>query len=175
MAFVLDDEIGGTIKVIVRKDSALAAVTKDQYDRYLDTLDETVLGLLPDATPSRFILRLALPWKHAQKIKSMQLKMQMSPQMIRTAQSGKAAEDDEPEMDVGVDLSYLDEETRLALCGIQNPTDSKGIEFKLDGDGGCDKALAAKLQAVGILDNLYAARTRAMKRIGRPIEAVQKN
>lgn len=171
MAFIVDGNVDGTIKVIVRGDSAIEATTSEQYSAYLDSLDESLLVFVPGESPTRFVLKIALKWKQSQKIEASKMKMQI-PQIAQAASKGGKRDLADEDIDIGVDLSYINEEVRLALCGIEGPGT---FQFEMEKDGGASFELAAKLQLFGVMNTLHAARSRAIVRMGRPRAEVEKN
>lgn len=139
MAFGLSSE-GEVIEVICSKDEAVTC-DLEQYQEYLKTLDETILGLKPDVQPTRFCLKRTLPYAAAQRVRNQQLGYK--------------------DGDVEVRLGFILEEVRASLVDIKNP--GAGLEYKKDGDGGASKTLVEKLDAFGIVQELYTARQSAMK------------
>jgi hypothetical protein len=129
-----------TIEAIVSKDSALDCTPED-YDAYLENLDEAKLKFKAGDEPTRFVMRKTLPYEASQKVMNSQASID----------KGK----------VTLNMSYVMEEVRLALVDIKNPSHLPGdqhIEFKRENDGYCSKALIAGLQAAGVLMDLFRAR-----------------
>lgn len=139
MAFSLtgNDEL---IEVICSKDEAVSC-DSDTYQEYLRTLDESLLGLKSDLKPTRFCLKRTLPYAAAQRVRNQQLGYK--------------------DGDVEVRLGFILEEVRASLVDIKDP--GEGLEYKKDGDGGASKSLIEKLDAFGIVQELYTARQSAMK------------
>lgn len=134
-----------TMKVILRDDSAIGDGA--DYDKYLETNEEAHLNLKADDTPTRFVLLKVLPYGLAQKVEDAQMTIQ-----------GKAGKD---ETSVKFNLSYMIEEVRCALTGIENsPTLPKEshIHFDRESDGGASKKLMAQLYAAGYGKDLWTAR-----------------
>ena len=142
MAFFTELE-ESEIKVIVYKDAAIQGTTRDDYDSYMIDLDESKLTLVENGLPTRFVLRKVLPYKLSMKLKNSQVAMRdgaLTPQ-----------------------LAFMNEEVRLALVGIENPVvppeyQKHLIDFKMHGDGGASDAIMEKLEAFGVVSDLYAAR-----------------
>lgn len=146
MALVLD--FGkDTIEVISSKDEAVSC-DAETYQRYLESLDEGLLGLRPDCLPTRFVMRKLLSFGMAQKIKSEQAGVN---------QEGR----------IEIKFGFTLDDVRAALIDIKNPGSDK-IAFKKDSDGYASKELIAVLDQVGIANELYAARQAAIKTNGSP-------
>lgn len=130
-----------SVKVVVSKDSAVTCSSED-YDKYLETLDETLLNL--SGAPTRFVLRKTLPYDAQQKVMNAQA----------SYEKGK----------VKINMAYVMEEVRLALVDIEHEEDVPNInqlKYKKDSDGYCSKDLVAGLQGAGVLMDLYRARQNA--------------
>ena len=128
------------IEVVVSKDSALEYNEKG-YDSYLEDLDESKLKFKQGDEPTRFVMRKTLAYEASQKVMNSQA----------SYDKGK----------VKLNMSYVMEETRLALVDIKNPahlSPESRIEYKRDSDGYCSKELIAGLQAAGVLMDLFRAR-----------------
>lgn len=136
------------LKVISRNDAALKDVDEDQYEEYLENLDEEFLGI-DDTTPvTRFILRKVLPYKSILKVKNAQI----------TMDDGK----------VKPQLSFMSEDVRLALIGIENPEvpdDQKAnlLQWKRESDGGASFKIMEILETANAVMDLYTARQNANK------------
>lgn len=127
-----------TIKVVVSKDTAVNC-SEDEYEKYTETLDESLLQL--DGCPTRFILRKNLSYEASQKV------MDAQASFVK----GK----------VQMNMSYVLEEVRAALIGVENPPDlskDESIIWKRENDGLTNKQLVAGLQNAGVLMDLYKAR-----------------
>jgi hypothetical protein len=135
------------IRVISRKDDAVPETLSDeQWEKYRDTLDEKLLGLISE--PTRFVLKTHLPFAAQQHLASEQMHM---------GQDGKT------EMRFG----FILEEVRYALENIENPPgmeEDQKLVFAKDKDGYASKELVALLHCAGIVIELYAARSAAMAR-----------
>ena len=130
------DEAGNVVKDEQGKEVTV-------YQRYLETLDESLLCLKPESVPTRFVMRRILPYEAAHKIKS--------------AQAGM---NDEGKMEVR--MGYIMEEVRASLVDVRDPgTDA--LAFKRDSDGRASKELISLLESVGIVNELYAARQGLIK------------
>jgi len=130
----------GTIEVITRKDSAVSHCTEEQYDSYLEDLDEEKLELTEEQ-PTRFVLRKVLPYEATQEILSQQVKVE----------KGKTQ----------LNIGYILEEVRRSLVDIKNPEgipDTDKILFKRDSDGAANKELVNALHNAGLAMDLWRAR-----------------
>jgi hypothetical protein len=139
LSFGNDQEL---VEVICSKDESVTC-DADSFQEYLKTLDESLLGLNPDIQPTRFVMKKTLPYAATKKIKNEQI----------------GYKDGEMELRLG----FIIEEVRTALVDIKNP--GSGLEFKKDGDGGASKSLIEKLEAAGIVQELYTARQSAIKSV----------
>lgn len=127
-----------TIKVVVSKDSAVHC-SEDDYEKYTETLDESLLHLEGD--PTRFVLRKNLTYEASQKV------MDAQASFVK----GK----------VQMNMSYVLEEVRASWIGVENPPDVSKIDaivWKRDNDGLANKQLVAGLQNAGVLMDLFKAR-----------------
>lgn len=147
MALKLSTIADGTIEVIASIDGAIPeGLSKEKFDKYIETLDESLLELIDGEQPTRFILRRVLPWALSQKVANKQMRMdkgEMQPQ-----------------------LSFMTEEVRCSLVGIKNPDsmpEDEKIKFERGSDGGASEDLMARLVAAGIAMELYHARSNATK------------
>lgn len=146
MALVLD--FGkDTIEVISSKDESVTC-DAEMYQKYLETLDENLLGLKPDCQPTRFVMRKILSFGMAQKIKSEQAGVNKEGQ-------------------IEIKFGFTLDDVRAALIDVKNPG-SPLIQFKKDSDGYASKELIALLDQIGIANELYAARQAAIKSNGSP-------
>ena len=139
LSFSNDQEL---VEVICSKDESVSC-DSDSFQEYLRTLDESLLGLNPDLAPTRFVMKKTLPYAATKQIKNEQV----------------GYKDGEMELRLG----FIIEEVRTALVDIKNP--GAGLEFKKDGDGGASKSLIEKLEAAGIVQELYTARQSAIKAV----------
>jgi hypothetical protein len=127
-----------TYKVVLRLDSAIGC-EPDQYDRYLETLDESLLELKEE--PTRFVLRKVLPYRLASGVQDKQFAFKKGEMEVRS--------------------SFMLEEVRCSIVGIENPPHlppEERLEFKADGDGGASEDLMAALGASGLAMDLYRTR-----------------
>lgn len=161
MAFFVDDK-NAKIKVIVSKDRALVdEETEDYkpdeaYQEYLKDLDESRLRFVANSQPTRFVMKKILPYKMAIKVKNHQV----------AVEAGK----------VRFQSSYMNEEVRLSLCGIEQPEvpehlKKRLIPWKEDGAGGASESVMEFLEAAGVVADLFTARSNA---IGHIDEAMDK-
>jgi len=137
MSFTIESA-DSTMKVVVSKDNTVHC-TDEEYEKYTETLDESLLHL--DGEPTRFVLRKNLSYEASQKV------MDAQASFVK----GK----------VQMNMSYVLEEVRAAWIGVENPPDlakEKCIIWKRDNDGLANKQLVAGLQNAGVLMDLYKAR-----------------
>jgi hypothetical protein len=129
-----------TIEVISSKDESVTCGVAE-YGEYLLDLDEEKLGLKPDIAPTRFVLKKILPYGISKKIKDQQVGYK--------------------DGEVEVRLGFMLEDVRASLVSIINPGT---LEFKKEGDGFAAKSLIEKLDAYGIVQELYTARQGAVSK-----------
>jgi len=142
MAFFTDLD-DGNIKVISSKDASIQGTSKEDYTEYLETMDEGRLSFVTGGQPTRFVMRKIIPYKQSLKLKNSQVTMidgELQPQ-----------------------ISFINEEVRLSLIGIENPEVEAQykkhlLEYKKDGDSGASFSVMEKLEAFGVIGDLYAAR-----------------
>lgn len=126
-----------TIKVVVSKDTAVNCSDED-YEKYTETLDESLLNL--QAEPTRFVLRKNLSYEANQRVMDAQASFHKG--------------------QVQMKMSYVLEEVRACFIGIENPPNvEKGMAFKRENDGLASKALVSSLHNAGVLMDLYKARS----------------
>ena len=131
------------IKVVAFVDGAVTC-TREAYDNYLTTLDESLLNLSPEVEPTRFVLKKYLTQKESIAIKD---------DMVAF----------DSERNVKVKISTAAEEVRRAVVGIESPEGGQSITWKKDaGDQWLDRDLFAKLDQVGIVQDLDTARKNFM-------------
>lgn len=149
MSFTLDNIMtDGDIEVILKFDSALD-VTGEEYDSYLENLDESLLKFKDGELPTKFVMRRNIPLKHATRI-----------------ENGKLKYDDAGEVSVG--LSFIIEEVRAALKDIKYDSSvpqEKRIVLKFTGDGLVEGTIMGAFVSAGIVQNLYRARTNYLKNV----------
>jgi hypothetical protein len=127
-----------TIKVVVSKDNVVNC-TDEEYEKYTESLDESLLHL--EGEPTRFVLKKNLSYEASQKVMDSQASFH----------KGK----------VQMKMSYVMEEVRASLTAIENPPDldkAQCIEWKRDNDGLTSRELIAGLQNAGVLMDLYRSR-----------------
>lgn len=149
MALFIDAK-DSTIKVIVSKDAAIINTPDDDYKAYLDDLDESHLTFEDNGLPTRFLMRKILPYKSAIKIKNHQIGVE----------AGK----------VKFNASYMNEEVRLSLTGIEQPDVPEEykdmlIPWKADGAGGAADSVMELLEAAGVVNDLFTARQNSVSSI----------
>lgn len=145
MAF-LTREDGGTIDVVVSKDSCVKADQKG-YEAYLKSFkdgagDESHLKL--DGDPTRFTLKKQLTWQEKQRLRSKNIKI-----------LGRKA---------SIDVNYTANMVRLHIVGIKNPEGvdpAKRLNFEQEGDGGLSFKILNQLDNGGSIPELLAAVTNA--------------
>lgn len=143
------------IKVVGRYDDAIGEdVKKEDYDAYLEDLDESRLKL--EGQPSRFVLKKVLEFDMVSDIKNSQIKYK---------QPGKGQKDADFDIRVG---SAMLVDVRAALIGIEHPegTDAGDLVFEKADDGMASPKLIALLESYGMVTDLYKARQNA---IGTPV------
>jgi hypothetical protein len=136
MGFLLNMDTDKTVSVIVSKDSSIKGVTEEAYESYLKDLDESKLTITGLST--RFIMKRTLPYKDTKRVMNSQVSFD----------DGQAK----------VNISYLMDEVRCALVGMEGP----GAEaFKKDKDGYASMDVVNALYNSGVLMDLYNARKNA--------------
>lgn len=136
MAFQLKMDTAETVSVIVSKDSSIKGVSEEAYEEYLKDLDEAKLQI--EGEPTKFVMKLTLPYKDTKKIMNSQL----------------GIEDGQPK----VNMSFIMDEVRCALVGMEGP----GSEaFKKDKDGYASMEVVNSLYNAGVLMDLYNGRRNA--------------
>lgn len=130
-----------TFRVVLRIDSALGP--NADYEKYLDTLDESHLDLTEE--PTRIVMRNVLPLRLYRKVQDEQVEYL----------DGK----------VKINSSFTSEEVRCAIVGIENPPHlgpDDRVEFRAASDGGAGDDLISQLAAAGLVFDLYRARQTAV-------------
>lgn len=132
------------IKVICHLDDCINC-TDEEYEKYLETLDESILQLSDEADkfPVRFVLRTELNYKAQRQIKKDQ---------VSVSEEGG----------MGVNMGFTMLDIRLSLIDIEHPSSPK-LEFSKGKDGLADQELVARLDSYGIAQDLYNARQNAIK------------
>ena len=138
------------IKVISSKDACVNC-TDEEFESYLKSLDESILGLEEGSEPTRFVLKSSLNYKEHTAVKNSQINMD----------KGK----------VSVSLKFMMEEVRQALIDIEEPDSvplRQKIGFKKNADGKIKSSehpdgklsydTIAMLESAGVLTELYQAR-----------------
>lgn len=137
-----------TFSVIASLDSALEK-DGDAYEKYLQTLDESHLKIIPGEEPTRFVMRKVLPFKLAQKVQNAQIEISEAGTQIKPA--------------------FMMEEVRCSLVDVQNPPSlpaSDHIKFEKHSDGGASYGIMEMLLAAGVVNDLYKARAYAILGLG---------
>ena len=133
------------IKVISSKDSAVLC-GPDEYQDYLDTLDESLLDLDPDQKPTRFVLK---------KIISEMDRQYLNAKRFKKAKKGRSET---------INQDYILEEIRICLVSIEQPSDipeDQKLVFHFEG-GRVNKEFLAYLDQAGVLTELHFARDRSL-------------
>jgi hypothetical protein len=149
MGIKLSQISDGSIKVIARIDDSLV-LNDETFGKYLETNDESLLEFVPGSQSTRFVLRKVLPYSLAQKVQNKQVKFEKGEAQFQ--------------------MSFMAEEVRCCLIGIENPADlpdDQQIKFSRDGDGGASEELMSRLMAAGIVNDLYVARKNLMEGKGK--------
>jgi hypothetical protein len=133
--------VSDVIKVISRLDDCVNC-DEEQYEKYLETLEESILQMDEGAQPVRFVLKSQLDYKSQRRIKQDQV----------SVQDGA----------VGVNLGFMMLELRLVLKDIENPG-SPLLTFVKGKDGLASEELIARLESLGISSDLITARNHAIK------------
>jgi hypothetical protein len=140
--------VADTFKLVSRHDGSIAEdLTDEEFELYQESLDESHLRL--QSEPTRFVIKRTLTFD-AQK--------EVTRQQVRVGRDGKPQ----------VDFSFMLDEVRFAIVGIENPADmaeEDKIVFKKDADGFASKDLIAKLNAAGIVSEIYSAKQTKHKAI----------
>ena len=140
-----------TIKVVCRLDDAIPKDISDaDFQLYQESLDESFLNL--KAVPTRFVLRLNLPYAAQKTVTSEQ---------IGVTADGKAE----------VRLGFMLEDVRCSLVDIENPPtvpEEDKLLYAKEGDGFASKELISRLHGAGIVTELFAARQAAVGRLSAP-------
>lgn len=118
------------------------------YEEYLTDLDEDHLRFVEGQLPSRFVMKSVLDWKTSNILKN---------KMIQAKRKKKGGGMD---VDFKMGARGLDE-VRATLIGIEHPPgcDPGDLVFSADIDGLASKDLMMVLDEVGIVNDLFAARS----------------
>jgi hypothetical protein len=142
------NSVADIFKVISRHDDAIPEdLTDEEFELYQATLDETHLRMASE--PTRFVVRRTLSFTAQQEVTN---------QQVAIGRDGKPK----------VNFGFILEEIRCALIDIENPADlpeDQKLLFKRDADGFASKELIAKLNAIGIVSELYTAKQTKHKEI----------
>jgi hypothetical protein len=140
MAIVMN-AVSDSIKVISRLDDCVKC-DEEQYEEYLESLDESVLEMEEGAKPVRFVVKSQLDYKSQRRIKQDQVSMH--------------------EGAMGVNLGFMMLELRMVLVDIEDPG-SPLLTFVKGKDGLASEDLIARLESLGISSDLIAARNLAIR------------
>jgi len=140
MAIVMN-AVSDSIKVISRLDDCVKC-GEEQYEEYLESLDESVLEMEEGAKPVRFVVKSQLDYKSQRRIKQDQVSMH--------------------EGAMGVNLGFMMLELRMVLVDIEDPG-SPLLTFVKGKDGLASEDLIARLESLGISSDLIAARNLAIR------------
>ncbi len=136
MSFTLNMDTDKTVSIIVSKDSSIKGVDEEVYEKYLETLDESLLPI--QGEPTRFVMKKTLPYKDTKRVMNSQVSFV----------------DGKP----NVNISFIMDEVRCALVGMEGPG-SEG--FKKDKDGYASMDVVNALYNSGVLMDLYNGRRTA--------------
>jgi len=137
MSFDFDLDTKTTIKVIVSKDSAIKGTDEKDYEKYLETLDESLLTFVEGKEPTRFVLLKTLEYRDTKRVMNSQI----------------SVDGDKPK----VNISFMLEEVRCSLVDIEG---SK-VKWVQDTDKKCARAIVNSLYNAGVMMDLYNARKNA--------------
>jgi hypothetical protein len=144
------------IKVISYLDSAVSC-SREDYDKYLLSLDESILRLKTGVEPTRFVIKKYLTQQESISIKDDMVSF-------------------DSERNVKLKMSVAAEEIRRSICGIESPEGADSIKWKKDpADSWLDKDLFAKLDQVGIASDLDVARKNQIHSASNTPELLKKN
>lgn len=135
-------ENSDVIRVISRLDDCIQCVDSE-YEKYLETLDESLLQLSGESEPVRFVMKTELNYKAQRQIKKDQVSV--------STEGG-----------MGFNMGFTMLDVRLSLIDIENSTSPK-LSFSKGKDGLADEDLVARLDSYGIAQDLYIARQHAIK------------
>jgi hypothetical protein len=146
MAFHINKSVArSNISFISRRDDAIPAdLTDSEWNKYMEGMDESHLRLTTE--PTRWVMRLALPYESQKSLQSSQMGV---------SDAGK----------MEVRLGFMLDAVRFALVDIQNPSalpEEQHVKFEKDVDGYASKELIAMLHANGLVLELFAAREAAL-------------
>ena len=138
------NKISGNFELISSLDPSVKC-SKDDYDKYLTTLDEDILQL-SDA-PTRFVVKRTLDYKAHKAVKGAQIE-----------KDGK---------DMKMTTAFIMEQVRQSLVDIKNPEGTTSpLIFARDSDGRASKDLIADLESMGIVMEIYTAQGTETDRMG---------
>jgi hypothetical protein len=124
-------------------------MTAEKYERYLETLDESLLSFRLGEEPTRFLLKTRLDWDTSNRFKAESIRVD--------AKRGGNLSD----MNVSVNVAVQYEKARAHLIDVINPAsveEDQKLVWKADkADGWTDKELMLMLDAHGIVNDLISA------------------
>lgn len=126
-----------TVKVVLQQDTAVNCSDED-YAKYLETLDESLLQL--DGIPTYFVLKLSVDYKDHQYLINCQAKLK-GRQLV-------------------TDMSHVYEEIRVRLVDVENPAsvpEEQKIKVTKEKDGYASHDLVKALIEANVLLNLWTA------------------
>lgn len=146
-----------TFKVVLRSpiESAVTC-TDEQYGQYLETLDESLLGL--QSEPTRIVMRKVLPAAAQAEITNSQFTLEDGEMKFRLGSAAKS-------------------EIQAAIVGIENPEgipEDQKLVFKKASNGLCHDDIISLLGAAGVLMDLWRARQQAVGSQGKNQELFKK-
>ena len=124
------------IFVISRLDPAIENTKSDNYDEYLETLDEGLLEFEPGVTPTKFVIDLKPDYEKLKQIKRAQYSIVNGETIIKSESAI--------------------ETMQLVLIGIEDGGD--GLVFRTEKKSSlASTELIASLERAGILNDLWVA------------------
>jgi hypothetical protein len=155
MPFTTDNILEhGDLEVIIGIDSALD-VTPEEYQEYLQTLDESLLKFKEGEEPSRFVMKRHVPEKHALKIEDKKLSVKTDGDSV------------------ALGMSYLHLEVAATLKDIKYPDyvpEEKRIKLKFTGDGLVQSHIIEQFHSANIIKNLATGRQNYLKKFANPAD-----
>jgi hypothetical protein len=153
MGFTAEMFNEGTLEVVSFIDPSVKS-SRDEYNEYLKTLDRNMLLL--EGEPTLFILKKFLTQAETSALRDTMISFDQN-------------------KNVNVKLSVQTEEIRRALVDIRT-SGANGLAWAKDsGDRWTDKDLIAKLEQLGVVGDLTAARTHATESVKSGLALVKKS
>jgi hypothetical protein len=128
-------KVSGNFKLVSSKDPSVRC-DEETYDKYLQSLDESLLNL--EGEPTRFVIKRTLDYRSHKAVKGSQLE--------RDGKEMKAT------------TAFIMEQVRQSLVDIENPEGTQtDLVFKRASDGKASEELVADLESLGIVMEIYTA------------------